>query len=90
MAARLEQMKQALEEAVGLDPTLSGMGTTMTLAVNFRADLLVAHIGDSRAYLLRQGHLERLTRDQTIVQSCTAQPWWHCASPTLGSARLRN
>jgi serine/threonine protein phosphatase PrpC len=69
MAARFEQMKQALEDVARLDPALSGMGTTMTLAVNFRADLLVAHVGDSRAYLLRQGHLERLTRDQTMVQS---------------------
>lgn len=69
MAARFELVKQALEEAVRRDPALAGMGTTMTLAVNFRADLLVAHVGDSRAYLFRQGHLERLTRDQTIVQS---------------------
>ena len=73
MAARFEQMKQALEEAVRVDPTLTGMGTTMTLAINFRADLLVAHVGDSRAYLLRKGHLERLTRDQTIVQSLMDQ-----------------
>ena len=69
MAARFEQIKQALEAAVRRDPTLTGMGTTMTLAANFRADLLVAHVGDSRAYLLRQGRLERLTRDQTMVQS---------------------
>ncbi len=73
MTARFEKMKQALEEAVRLDPTLTGMGTTMTLAVNFQADLLVAHVGDSRAYLLRKGHLERLTRDQTIVQSLLDQ-----------------
>jgi len=69
MAARFELMKQALEEVVRRDPTLTGMGTTMTLAINFRADLLVAHVGDSRAYLFRRGHLERLTRDQTMVQS---------------------
>ena len=69
MATRFEHVKQALEDAVHRDPTLAGMGTTMTLAVNFRADLLVAHVGDSRAYLLRQGRLERLTRDQTMVQS---------------------
>ena len=69
MAARFELMKQALEEVVRRDPTLTGMGTTMTLAINFRADLLVAHVGDSRAYLFRKGHLERLTRDQTMVQS---------------------
>jgi protein phosphatase len=69
MAGRFELIKQALEDAVRRDPTLTGMGTTMTLAVNFRADLLVAHVGDSRAYLFRKGHLERLTRDQTLVQS---------------------
>ncbi len=73
MAARFEQMKQSLEEAVRVDPTLTGMGTTMTLAVNFGADLLVAHVGDSRAYLWRRGHLERLTRDQTMVQSLLDQ-----------------
>ena len=69
MAARFEQIKQALEAAVRRDSRLAGMGTTMTLVVNFRADLLVAHVGDSRAYLFRQGKLERLTRDQTMVQS---------------------
>jgi protein phosphatase len=73
MAARFEQMKQSLEEAARVDPTLTGMGTTMTLAVNFGADLLVAHVGDSRAYLWRRGHLERLTRDQTMVQSLLDQ-----------------
>lgn len=96
MAARFEQMKQALEEAVRRDPTLTGMGTTMTLAINFRADLLVAHVGDSRAYLLRKGHLERLTRDQTMVQSLLDQgaispeelahhPMRHVLAGVLGS-----
>jgi protein phosphatase len=96
MAARFEQMKQALEEAARLDPTLTGMGTTITLAVNFRADLLVAHVGDSRAYLLRKGHLERLTRDQTMVQSLLDQgaisaeelahhPMRHMLSGVLGT-----
>ena len=68
MADRFEQIKQTLEAAVRQDSTLVGMGTTMTLVANFRADLLVAHVGDSRAYLFRQGQLERLTRDQTMVQ----------------------
>lgn len=68
MARRFERVKEALEEMVRRDPALSGMGTTLTLACNFRADLLVAHVGDSRAYLFRNGHLGRLTRDQTLVQ----------------------
>ncbi len=69
MTTRFEQVKEALEKVVQLDPTLRGMGTTMTLAINFKADLLVAHVGDSRAYLFRKGRLQRLTRDQTMVQS---------------------
>ena len=96
MTARFEQIKQALEAAVRRDPTLTGMGTTMTLAVNFRADLLVAHVGDSRAYLFRKEHLERLTRDQTMVQSLlergalspeevASHPMRHLLSGVLGT-----
>jgi len=47
---------------------LSRMGTTMTMAYSFGADLLVANIGDSRAYLLSEGKLRQLTRDQTLAQ----------------------
>ena len=68
MAKRFERVKDALEDVVRRDPTLSGMGTTLTLACNFRDDLLVAHVGDSRAYLYRGGSLQRLTRDQTMGQ----------------------
>jgi len=96
MAARFEQIKLALEAAVRRDPTLAGMGTTMTLAVNFRGDLLVAHVGDSRAYLYRHGRLERLTRDQTMVQSLlekgaispeemASHPMRHLLSGVLGT-----
>src|SRR5690606_27697400 len=49
---------------------LSGMGTTLTAAL-VEADanrLHLAHVGDSRAYLLRDGELRRLTRDHTWVQ----------------------
>ena len=96
MAARFAQITQALEAAVRRDPTLAGMGTRMTLVVNFRADLLVAHVGDSRAYLYRKGHLERLTRDQTMVQSLlekgvisrdemASHPMRHMLSGVLGT-----
>jgi protein phosphatase len=44
------------------------MGTTLTLACSLGADLLLVHVGDSRAYLMRQGELRQLTRDQTLVQ----------------------
>jgi protein phosphatase len=65
---RFHEIKDALKEQVRLDPQLAGMGTTMTVACSAGADLIVAHVGDSRAYLLRQGLLQRLTRDQTMAQ----------------------
>lgn len=68
MVKRFEGIKEALVDAVRRDPSLHGMGTTMTLAGSFGGDLIVAHVGDSRAYLLRRGELQRLTRDQTMGQ----------------------
>jgi PPM family protein phosphatase len=66
---RIQQVEQALVDMARTDATLSGMGTTMTLTVSLGADLFIAHVGDSRAYLLRQGRLHRLTRDHTVAQA---------------------
>ena len=49
-------------------PRLSGMGSTLTAARSLGRDLVIAHVGDSRAYLLRDGRLHRLTRDHTYAQ----------------------
>jgi protein phosphatase len=68
MVKRFEAIREALADAVRRDPSLQGMGTTMRLAGSFGADLIIAHVGDSRAYLLRRGELRRLTRDQTMGQ----------------------
>ena len=48
-------------------PDLSGMGTTATVCALAGDRLLVAQVGDSRAYLLRGGRLTQLTRDQTLA-----------------------
>lgn len=45
-----------------------GMGTTLTLAVILADQMLLAHVGDCRAYLLRGGELRQLTVDHTLVQ----------------------
>jgi PPM family protein phosphatase len=45
----------------------AGMGTTLTAAYLDDADLSIAHVGDSRAYLFRDGELTRLTRDHSLV-----------------------
>jgi serine/threonine protein phosphatase PrpC len=50
----------------GLD--VHGMGTTLTAARSMGRDLQIVHVGDSRAYLLHDARLHRLTRDHTYVQ----------------------
>jgi protein phosphatase len=50
------------------DPKLAGMGTTLTGAYLIGLDAVIAHIGDSRAYLFRDLSLERLTHDHTLAQ----------------------
>ncbi len=50
------------------DPSASGMGTTMTVAVTGRdGAVLIGHVGDSRAYRIRGGSLEQLTKDHSLV-----------------------
>jgi protein phosphatase len=62
------QVNSALVARAQARPELSGMGTTMTVAYNVGEDLSLAHVGDSRAYLLRGDKLRQLTRDHTHVQ----------------------
>ena len=59
---------QSLMERGRNDPDLKGMGTTLTGAYAIGMEALIAHIGDSRAYLFRNGAVERLTRDHTLAQ----------------------
>lgn len=63
-----KDVNAALMERGKSDPSLSGMGTTMTLAYSIGAELFIAHVGDSRAYLLRSNQLHQLTRDHTHAQ----------------------
>ncbi len=49
------------------DASLNGMGTTLTLLWEGADSLLLAHVGDSRAYRLRGGELEQMTKDHSIV-----------------------
>jgi PPM family protein phosphatase len=65
---RFRRIAEVLAEQARGEPHLAGMGTTMTAACTAGADLLIAHIGDSRAYLMREGRLLRLTRDHTVAQ----------------------
>lgn len=73
LAGALEQaVRQANDELrrmVETDPTLDGMGTTLTAMLWQGERAALVHVGDSRAYLLRDGQLYRITRDHTLVQS---------------------
>jgi serine/threonine protein phosphatase PrpC len=54
---------------IACDPRLAGMGTTLTaVALSNEGDYLIANVGDSRTYLQRDGELQRLTRDDSMVQ----------------------
>jgi protein phosphatase len=52
-----------------LDPNYKNMGTTITFIVVVNGELYVGGIGDSRAYLLRDEHLEQLTEDHSLTQA---------------------
>ena len=69
MEERFRKIREVFVRKAEADPDLLGMGTTITLACSIGADLIIAHVGDSRAYLLRGGELQRLTHDQTMAQS---------------------
>jgi serine/threonine protein phosphatase PrpC len=64
----VQRVDSMLVERGRQDALLHGMGSTLTAARSYGRELLIVHVGDSRAYLLRAGQLQRLTRDHTYVQ----------------------
>lgn len=63
----VHQADRAIVDAAADRPDLQGMGTTLTLAYAVDDRLFVLHVGDSRAYLFRDGTLRQLTEDHTLV-----------------------
>ena len=68
LEARVREANSRIHEVSQGDRALNGMGTTITAAYLDGDELALAHVGDSRAYLLRDGELSRLTRDHTLVE----------------------
>ena len=58
-----------LREVIRESPQLEGMGTTLTAILFAGGRLGLCHVGDSRAYLLRDGELSQITHDDTFVQT---------------------
>jgi protein phosphatase len=71
----IEQATERIRRAVEEDPERQGMGTTLTALLFARTGscLALAHVGDSRAYLFREGVLKQVTRDDTFVQMLVDQ-----------------
>jgi PPM family protein phosphatase len=69
LSQTLRHANAELRHRVENEPRLAGMGTTATILMRYGSKIALAHIGDSRAYLLRDGELTRLTKDHTFVQS---------------------
>lgn len=67
MQAAVTAVNNAIRGAAADDPMRHGMGTTMTAALALGAELLIGHVGDSRAYLRRGRALTQLTTDHSIV-----------------------
>jgi protein phosphatase len=68
MTERFRLIDSEMRVQAESDPSLMGMGTTLTVAASLGADLFIGHIGDSRAYLFRNERLHQLTRDNTLAQ----------------------
>lgn len=89
---------QAVYEQAVRDPACRGMGTTVTLALLSSSRATLGHVGDSRAYLIRDGRLVRLTEDHSVVaelvrtgglteEEASAHPFRNLLTRALGTAR---
>lgn len=68
LADEIQTANSLLSELVATNPQLAGMGTTVTAVLLEDRTLNLAHIGDSRAYRLKNGVFEQITTDHTFVQ----------------------
>lgn len=69
MTDRFLQIDNIIRKEADDDEALQGMGTTLTVAGAIGNDLIIGHVGDSRAYLLHGDKLTQLTTDHTLAQA---------------------
>jgi len=67
--AYIKQIQETFRKYTDENPDSRGMGTTLTLALLLPPHTIIIHVGDSRAYLFRNGKLNQITRDQTMAQA---------------------
>ena len=69
LAGAIDTAHDVIGRVAANSPESRGMGTTLTALAWLNSRVALAHIGDSRAYLMRDGQLSQLTRDHTFVQT---------------------
>ena len=69
LADAVAMASNRLQELITFDPAIEDMGTTLTALLWSEGYAALCHIGDSRAYLLRDGRFFQITRDHSLVQS---------------------
>jgi protein phosphatase len=67
VASLIQEANRRVHERSSRDPSTSGMGTTMTVALVEDGGVVIGHVGDSRAYLVRGREIEQLTEDHSLV-----------------------
>ena len=65
--ALIQEANRRIFDRASTDPTASGMGPTMTVALVEGMRVVIGHVGDSRAYLVRGDSMEQLTEDHSLV-----------------------
>ncbi len=68
LMASIEEANEQVYQLSQSSPQFSGMGTTFTIAVFHEKSFYVAHVGDSRCYLIRDETVRQITRDHSLVQ----------------------
>ena len=63
----IQEANRRVYDRSSTDPNTSGMGTTITVALVEDGNVSFGHVGDSRAYLIRDGRLEQVTEDHSLV-----------------------
>ncbi len=101
LAEAFEEANRRVIQQASADSTLEGMGTTLVAALESGPDLLIASVGDSRAYVFHENKLLAITEDQTWVHevgrrmgmdedTLRVHPWRHVLTMAIGvSPELR-
>jgi protein phosphatase len=73
LATRAKEANRRIYDLSRVQQERAGMGTTLTAAYLDDSSVAIAHVGDSRAYLFREGELKRLTQDHSLVEELKAR-----------------